>query len=528
MSVLRYRPAPESSWYHYLYGPRQDGTDGWIILPEIAPLDTDHLSRMSAAIAGLEAPNAEDFSLSVVNVSLGETGLLAGRGGLAILLHFNLADGRDRLHRFVHVLACYDRGLDRTVLHNTIWTFLRRVTRGRTCPDRPVDRYFAAYCETRNRQEAFLVLDRYLRRIEPFDFVPFLPPSRELVLEEGGLWPDILDVTSTSETWEEVIQGIAAISASLYASTLPWFALTTSVTLPVERQGMIIRFLARPQFKKHDNPLIILEELDADRAAVALLPVVEQEITQLAFSDEGALLYDEQTEDRTELFPGESDDEGVPAPPMLLDEPDTITDDVIDLSTPMTSTLGVGEVTEESERTENVIISSPAVARPRSTSRPTPYQPPPQPRRWLPLLIAGAVLLVLIPMLRLIACSEEVPITRGLAVASPAAIAQEPIVAEPAIAEPAAAEPAPVDEEPILLAWVSPDGDASGVWLKREPAGQPVYLSGREPFDPGEYLVIAQFTPEGTAKDTVRISLTPQDDVQVRCQAAKATCQVIR
>ena len=67
---------------------------------------------------------------------------------------------------------------------------------------------------------------------------------RELLLEDGGIWPDVLDVTSTSETWEEVIQGISAISAALYDSVLPWAALTTSLTLPGEREGLIIRFFA--------------------------------------------------------------------------------------------------------------------------------------------------------------------------------------------------------------------------------------------------------------------------------------------
>ncbi|MFT5680630.1 MAG: hypothetical protein ACI8RZ_001536 [Myxococcota bacterium] len=391
MSVLRYRPAPESSWYHYLHGPQQGGVEGWIILPEIAPLDTDHLSRMRAAIRGMASPTGEDFSLSVVNLSLGETGLRAGRGGLAILLHFRLTDEAGQQHPFVHALACYDRGLDHTILHNTIWTFLRRVTRGKRHPDRPIDHYFRAYQKTESRLEAFLVLDRYLRRIEPFDFVHILPPSRELILEKGGLWPDILDVTSTSETWAEVIQGIAAIGAALYASVLPWSSLTTSVTLPTVREGMIIRFLARPQFKTHTHPLIILEDLDTERTAVALLPVIEQEIAHAARL---GVASDERTEERREPEPKVAAN-AKPPPPMLLDEPDTLTDDIIDLSAPLASPVSVPEdLLGEPERTENVVLSSPAVARPSPATR----QPIPvalQPRRRLPLVVAVAILVAL-------------------------------------------------------------------------------------------------------------------------------------
>lgn len=477
---------------------------GWIILPEIAPIDTDHLSRMRAAIRGMASPTAEDFSLSVVNISLGETGLLAGRGGLAILLHFLLTDDDGKQHRFVHALACYDRGLDHTILHNTIWTFLRRVTRGRRAPERPVDRYFSTYQKTESRLEAFLVLDRYLRKIEPFDFVPVQPPTRELVLEEGGLWPDILDVTSTSETWAEVIQGIAAISAALYASALPWSALTTSVTLPPRREGMIIRFLARPQFKKHDNPLVILEDLDTDRAAVALLPVVEQEIVSIAVRP-GADEASEQTEERAR--PAASAGEaGPPPPPMLLDEPDTLTDDIIDLSAPIASPVSAPEdLLGEPELTENVVLSSPAVARPASggaSRQPIPAALQQAPSRRGPLLAAVTVVAAVLTVLLLVSQME---------------------------ASPEAAGPPPADERAaVSLAWVSPAGDAAGVWLQREPSGQPVFLAGREPFEPGDYQVIAKFAPDSSAQEIAQLTLTAADDVSILCQIATGRCQVRR
>jgi hypothetical protein len=80
----------------------------------------------------------------------------------------------------------------------------------------------------------------------------------------------------------------------------------------------------------------------------------------------------------------------------------------------------------------------------------------------------------------------------------------------------------------MTLAWVSAEGDASGVWLKREPAGQPVFLAGREPFDPGKYVVIAQFSPQGTAKDATRVTLAPDDNVRINCETRTGNCRVWR
>ena len=503
MSVLRYRPAPESSWHHYLYGPRRGGGEGWIILPEVAPIDADHLSRMRTVIHAMASPAAEDFSLSVVNLSLGEAGLRAGRGGLAILLLFLLTDADGQQHRFVHALACYDRGLDHTILHNTIWTFLRRVTRGRRAPDRPVDRYFSTYQKTGSRLEAFLVLDRYLRKIEPFDFVPIQPPTRELVLEDGGLWPDVLDVTSLSEAWAEVIQGIAAISAALYASVLPWSVLTTCVALPPKREGMIIRFLARPQLRTHDNPLIILEDLDTDRAAVTLLPVVEQEIASAAARS--VTLNTAEQPPAAALPTSRTGGDHPPAPPMLLDEPDTLTDDIIDLSAPMASPVSVPEdLLGEPELTENVVLSSPAVARPSLggiSRQPIPAALQSPPSRRIPILAVAAAVLLAAVLLRV--RSAEVPD----APEGPPEVAAE---------EPAA----------VSLGWVSPAGDAAGVWLRREPAGQPVFLADREPLEPGDYLVLAKFTPDGSAQEVARFTLMAAGNVSILCQASTGSCQV--
>lgn len=505
MSVLRYRPAPESSWYHYLYGPRRGGGEGWIILPEVAPLDTDHLSRMHAAIHAMASPAAEDFSLSVVNLSLGEAGLRAGRGGLAILLLFLLTDADGQQHRFAHALACYDRGLDHTILHNTIWTFLRRVTRGRRAPDRPVDRYFSTYQKTGSRLEAFLVLDRYLRKIEPFDFVPIQPPTRALVLEDGGVWPDVVDITSISEAWPEVIQGIAAISAALYASVLPWSALTTCVVLPPKGAGLIIRFLARPQLRTHDSPLLILEDLDTDRAAVTLLPVVERKIATTAVQPvpRGAVLPTKDT-----ASPASRAGEALPpAPPMLLDEPDTLTDDIIDLSAPIASPVSMPEdLLGEPELTENVVLSSPAVARPSSggiSRQPIPAALQSPPSRRLPVLAVAAAVLLAAILLR-VWSAEELDV---------------PEEAPAAVAEGSATVP---------LGWVSPAGDAAGVWLRRAPAGQPVFLADREPLEPGEYQVLVKFTPDGSAEEVARFTLAAADDVSIQCQASTGRCLVLQ
>ena len=494
------------------------------------------------------------FSLSIVNTSLGETGLRAGRGGLAILLHFNLSDGGGEQHQFVHALTCYDSGIDRNILHNTIWTFLRRVTRGRRFPDRPIDCCFTAYRATNNREEAFRVLEDYLRQIDPFESVPSRDPSRVLILESGGLWPDVMDVTSTSETWEEVIQGLAGIGASLYASVLPWAALTTSVALPRKREGLIIRFLARPRFMRQDHPLVILEELDAERAAVALLPVLEKEIPQVqpapAYEFSGIVLS-KPIHEEVEDLPTDAVEVHYPPPPMLLEDPDTdyFIEDDSDSEEPMDAYAVSGDFMGEPELTENVVLLSPAVARP--LHRPAPVMTPqPSPYRRLPLVVAAIALLV--PVLRMLVwpgvaeqdasaslteAATESDAAVGTASAADSAALEEPAAAlasldsrasEAAVAASSGSVESIVQQEMTTLAWVSSEGNAPGVWLKQEPAGQPVFLASRDAFEPGVYMVIAQFSPQGTARDTTRVTLSPGDDVRINCDARTGNCRIWR
>ena len=510
---------------------------------------------MNDAIRGMKGAESRRFSLSIVNTSLGETGLHAGRGGLAILLHFNLSDGGGEQHQFVHALTCYDSGLDRTILHNTIWTFLRRVTRGRRFPDRPIDCCFTAYRATNNREEAFRVLEDYLRQIDPFESAPSRDPSRVLILESGGLWPDVLDVTSTSETWEEVIQGLAAIGAALYASVLPWAALTTSVVLPREREGLIIRFLARPRFMKQENPLVILEDLDSERAAVALLPVIEKEIPQVqpapAYEFSGIVLSKPINEEIEDL-PTDAVEIHYPPPPMLLEDPDTDTaaeepepDELMD------AYAVSGDFMGEPELTENVVLLSPAVARPLHRPAQVIAPQPSRARRW-PLVVAAIALLV--PALRMLVWPGEVEqdASASLAEASdaidsdaamevseddPAAMVTQPAAAlasldsrtaEGTAATPSGSVDSLVRQEMMTQAWVSSEGNAPGVWLKQEPAGQPVFLASRESFKPGVYVVIAQFSPQGTARDTTRVTLSPGEDVRINCDARTGNCRVWR
>ena len=192
---------------------------------------------------------------------------------------------------------------------------------------------------------------------------------------------------------------------------------------------------------------------------------------------------------------------------MLLDEPDTLTDDIIDLSAPIASPVSVPEdLLGEPELTENVVLSSPAVARPSSggiSRQPIPPALQSPPSRRIPILAVVAA--VLLASILLWVRSAVVP---DALERQPAAVAEEPAA--------------------VALGWASPAGDAVGVWLRREPAGRPVFLADREPLEPGEYLVLAKFTPDGSAEEVARFTLAAADNVSIQCQASTGRCQVLQ
>lgn len=286
MESLRYPPSSDATWHVFLYGNVPGHQLDWIWRPanEGGPSQL-HVQHLHALVQLFDVPDPSLSTLTIGNLSLGDTRHMPGRGALAVLSHFRLPGAQDHSGRpnppLVVAIVAVDRDLRQDSIEAAARTLRRLTDGGRPAGERPIDAWYARYVEAADDEAAARVWQLFMAGFETLPALGSGRGGRSWVVPEGAAFPASLDLQADVEP-ERALSAMAGLGEVLYRSRARWSAITDArPTQEIRDQGALIRVAS----DRAPGAAPRLSQLPQDAAALAMavLPVMDEahEITTL-------------------------------------------------------------------------------------------------------------------------------------------------------------------------------------------------------------------------------------------------------